>query len=162
MNNKCNDHFHYLCQVTDIALGKSKSFSINNKKGPKIKIAIFNVQGKYYAISNICKHVGGPLSQGLLEGNVVTCPWHGWKYSVVNGRSPHKGGDSVDSYETKIITQNDKGLAVDDISANQKGFVLVGGEYWKAKTESRKLDIKKGDSVKIINKEGHILVVRKL
>ena len=101
-NSKYNDHFRYLCQSTDIASGKSKSFSITIKKGPKFEIAVFNVQGKYYAISNTCKHVGGPLSLGLLKGNIVTCPWHGWKYSIVNGKSPHKGGDSVDSYETKI------------------------------------------------------------
>ncbi|MGC1131840.1 MAG: nodulation protein NfeD [Nitrososphaeraceae archaeon] len=61
-----------------------------------------------------------------------------------------------------FTTQNDKGLAVDDISGTQEGFVLVGGEYWKAKTESHKLDIKKGDRVKIIDKKGHVLVVRKL
>jgi nitrite reductase (NADH) small subunit len=65
-----NDHFRYVCRTTDIASGKSKSFSISNKKGPKIDIAIFNLHGKYYAISNTCKHVGGPLSQGLLKGNI--------------------------------------------------------------------------------------------
>jgi nitrite reductase/ring-hydroxylating ferredoxin subunit len=33
----------------------------------------------------------------------VTCPWHGWKYSVIDGNAPHEGGDSVSSYETKVI-----------------------------------------------------------
>lgn len=104
-NNKYSDDddvFHYLCQASNIGPGKSKSFSIDNKKGSKIEVAIFNAQGKYYAISNSCKHVGGPLSQGLLREYIVTCPWHGWKYSIIDGKSPHKGGDSVDSYETKI------------------------------------------------------------
>ena len=100
-NSKYNDHFRYLCQSTDIASGKSKSFSITIKKGPKFEIAVFNVQGKYYAISNTCKHVGGPLSLELLKGNIVTCPWHGWKYSIVNGKSPHKGGDSVTPMKLK-------------------------------------------------------------
>lgn len=99
------DHFRYLCQAADIASGKSKSFSITIKKGPKIDIAVFNVEGKYYAISNTCKHVGGPLSQGLLKENIVTCSWHGWKYSIIDGKSPHKGGDSVDSYETKVVDE---------------------------------------------------------
>ena len=48
---------------------------------------------------------GGPLSQGRLKGKIVTCPWHGWKYSVIDGKAPHKGGDSVDSYETKVINE---------------------------------------------------------
>jgi nitrite reductase/ring-hydroxylating ferredoxin subunit len=102
-NSRYNNRFRYLCQAADIAPDKSKSFSISNKKGTKIEIAVFNVQGKYYAISNICKHEGGPLSQGSLNGNVVTCPWHDWKYSITDGKSPHQGGDSVDSYETKVI-----------------------------------------------------------
>jgi nitrite reductase/ring-hydroxylating ferredoxin subunit/multimeric flavodoxin WrbA len=100
-----NDEFHYLCQVADITSGNSKNFSIKSKKEPKFEIAVFNVQEKYYAISNICKHVGGPLSQGTVKEKIVTCPWHGWKYSIIDGKSPHEGGDSVNSYETKIIEE---------------------------------------------------------
>lgn len=86
-----NDEFHYLCQVADITSGNSKSFSIKSKKEPKVEIAVFNVQEKYYVISNICKHVGGPLSQGTVKEKIVTCPWHGWKYSIIDGKSPHEG-----------------------------------------------------------------------
>ena len=46
------------------------------------------MDGKFYAISNSCIHKGGPLSKGYLEGDIVTCPWHGWKYSIRNGKSP--------------------------------------------------------------------------
>jgi nitrite reductase/ring-hydroxylating ferredoxin subunit/multimeric flavodoxin WrbA len=102
-NNPKGD-FHYLCLAEDIPSGQSRSFSITDEKGTKkIEIAVFNVDEKYYGISNICQHKGGPLSKGLIEGNVVTCPWHGWKYSVVDGKSSHKGGDSVDSYEIKLV-----------------------------------------------------------
>jgi nitrite reductase/ring-hydroxylating ferredoxin subunit len=43
--------------------------------------------------------------RGILdeEKKVVTCHWHGWKYSIVNRMAPHKGGDSIDCYETKVI-----------------------------------------------------------
>lgn len=101
-SNNFNDNFRYLCLTTAVPSGKSRSFSIRNAKGAKIEVAVFNIDGKYYAISNTCKHEGGPLSQGILKGKIVTCPWHGWKYSVINGKAPHKGGDSVDSYETKV------------------------------------------------------------
>jgi nitrite reductase/ring-hydroxylating ferredoxin subunit len=104
-NNNGNDNFRYLCLAKDISSGKSRSFSIGNEKGTKIEIALFNIDGKYYAISNTCKHEGGPLSQGILKGKIVTCPWHEWKYSVIDGKAPHKGGDSVDSYETKVINE---------------------------------------------------------
>ena len=101
--------FRYLCTIKELPAGKSRQFSISNDKGTKkIQIAVFNVDGRYYCISNKCQHQGGPLSKGILdqEQKVVTCPWHGWKYSIIDGKAPHKGGDSVDSYETKIV--NDK------------------------------------------------------
>jgi nitrite reductase/ring-hydroxylating ferredoxin subunit len=94
-NIDLSDNFHCLCRVTDIASGKSRSFSVSKGKGAKIEIAVFNIDGKYYAISNTCKHKGGPLSQGILEKKIVTCPWHGWKYSVINGKAPHEGGDRL-------------------------------------------------------------------
>jgi nitrite reductase/ring-hydroxylating ferredoxin subunit/multimeric flavodoxin WrbA len=89
--------------LTDIQSGVSKSFSIKTKEDENIEIAVFNVDGIFYAISNSCVHKGGPLSKGFLDGDIVTCPWHGWKYSVKTGQSPHEGGDSVNSYEVKII-----------------------------------------------------------
>jgi nitrite reductase (NADH) small subunit len=49
-------------------------------------VAVANVAGKIFAINNTCLHRGGPLGQGLLEGKVVTCPWHGWQFDVTTGR----------------------------------------------------------------------------
>ncbi|MGD9674765.1 MAG: Rieske 2Fe-2S domain-containing protein [Candidatus Nitrosocosmicus sp.] len=98
-----NSSYHYACLATDIKSGSSKSFSIKTDGEKDIEIAVFNLDGTYYAISNTCIHKGGPLSKGFLEGDIVTCPWHGWKYSVKTGKSPHKGGDSVNSYPVKVI-----------------------------------------------------------
>ena len=94
--------FQYICNVDQIPTGESRAFSITTKRGSKIEIALFNLGGTFYAISNVCIHQGGPLSKGALEGDIVTCPWHGWKYSVKNGRSPHEGGDSVSSYPVQV------------------------------------------------------------
>jgi nitrite reductase (NADH) small subunit len=49
-------------------------------------IALFNVDGTFHALDGVCPHAGGPLGQGLLTGNVVTCPWHGWQFDVTSGR----------------------------------------------------------------------------
>lgn len=94
---------HYLCAVSDISEGKPKLFSVRNDKSKGIEIVLFNIEGKFYAISNSCVHKGGPLNEGVLEGYVVTYPWHGWKYSVIDGKAPHERGDSVRSYEIKVI-----------------------------------------------------------
>lgn len=48
-------------------------------------IAVFKVDGSYHAIENTCPHAGGPLAEGELEGEVVTCPWHGSKFNVKTG-----------------------------------------------------------------------------
>ena len=49
-------------------------------------IALFNVEGEYFALDGICPHQGGPLGEGELQGCVVTCPWHGWQFDVRNGQ----------------------------------------------------------------------------
>ncbi|MCP9469473.1 MAG: Rieske 2Fe-2S domain-containing protein [Nitrospira sp.] len=50
-----------------------------------IWIALFNVDGTFYAIDNTCPHAGGPLGEGRLDGTIVECPWHGWKFDVASG-----------------------------------------------------------------------------
>jgi len=52
------------------------------------RIAVFVYGSRLTAISDICNHKGGPLSEGRLTGEFVTCPWHGWEYSVVTGKGP--------------------------------------------------------------------------
>lgn len=72
-----------------VKVGAKKDF--DNLEGGKLveaggqSIAIFNVGGNYYAIDNTCTHRGGPLSEGMLTGDVVTCPWHGAQYNVKTG-----------------------------------------------------------------------------
>lgn len=52
-----------------------------------LPIALASVDGTIYAFSDSCRHEGGPLSSGVLRGEVVTCPWHGWAYNVRTGKS---------------------------------------------------------------------------
>ncbi|MBF6599742.1 MAG: non-heme iron oxygenase ferredoxin subunit [Dehalococcoidia bacterium] len=51
------------------------------------RIALCNVNGRFYAIDDVCTHDGGPLDQGVLEGNLVECPRHGAKFDVESGRA---------------------------------------------------------------------------
>jgi len=52
------------------------------------QIAVFLHENRFTAISNICNHKGGPLSEGRVRGEFVMCPWHGWEYSVLTGKGP--------------------------------------------------------------------------
>jgi nitrite reductase/ring-hydroxylating ferredoxin subunit/multimeric flavodoxin WrbA len=96
------NNLQYVCDAEQVPAGQSRAFSITDTRGSRIEIALFNISGTFYATSNVCIHQGGPLSKGEIEGDVVICPWHGWKYSVKNGKSPHKGGGSVDSYPVQV------------------------------------------------------------
>jgi len=52
------------------------------------EIAIFRTaQGEIYALVNKCPHKQGPLSQGIVHGNEVTCPLHNWKISLISGQA---------------------------------------------------------------------------
>jgi len=48
-------------------------------------LALFNVDGVFYAMDNACAHRGGPLGEGDLDGTIVTCPWHAWRWDVKSG-----------------------------------------------------------------------------
>ncbi len=50
-------------------------------------VALFNVDGTFHAVSNVCLHRGGPIGEGTLDGSVVTCPLHGWEYDVRTGKN---------------------------------------------------------------------------
>jgi len=67
-----------------------------------LAIAVFNVDGTYYAIDNTCIHRGGPLGEGELEGNEVSCPWHGWQYDVKTGKCINNPSAAVKSYAVEV------------------------------------------------------------
>jgi 3-phenylpropionate/trans-cinnamate dioxygenase ferredoxin subunit len=50
-------------------------------------IAVFNVDGTFYAIDDVCTHDGGPLAEGELEGFEVRCPRHGARFDVRTGKA---------------------------------------------------------------------------
>lgn len=67
-------------KTDEIAPGQSKMLEVNGKK-----IAIFNVAGSFHAVDDTCSHRGGSLSQGMVEGEKVTCPWHGAAFDIRSG-----------------------------------------------------------------------------
>lgn len=69
-------------------------------------VAVANVAGKIYAINNSCLHRAGPIGQGSLSGNVVTCPWHGWQYDVITGKVVQNPAVGVDCYPTEVRGQD--------------------------------------------------------
>jgi nitrite reductase/ring-hydroxylating ferredoxin subunit len=70
-------------------------------------ICVVNVEGKYYAIDNICTHEGGPLADGTLEGYEVECPWHTSKFDVRTGEVTNPPASAPEqAYEVKVEGNN--------------------------------------------------------
>ena len=65
-------------------------------------IAVFKVDGGYFAIDNACAHQGGPLSEGTINGRTVTCPWHFWQYNLATGKTTTSGDMGVRSYAVEV------------------------------------------------------------
>jgi glycine betaine catabolism B len=67
------------------------------------QVLVVNLKGKYYAIGNVCTHMGGPLDRGILSGHEVECPLHGSHFDVTNGqvkRGPAARPEPV--YDVKV------------------------------------------------------------
>lgn len=86
-----------VASTADVPPGQGRTFEIDGKQ-----IAVFNCNGTFYAIDNECKHQGGPLGEGELDGTIVTCPWHAWTYDVTTGVSPDDPDCSVSCYPVKV------------------------------------------------------------
>ncbi len=93
-----------VAKVSEIPPGKAKAVDFHN-----FKLAVFNVAGTYYAIKDACPHAQYPLSHGKLEGEVVTCSSHSWKYNV-------RTGDCVKGHS--------------DMSVRQFTVEIRGDEIW--------------------------------
>ena len=90
--------FIRVADTKDIPLSQMKEVQVDGES-----VCIANVDGKYYAISNICTHEGGPLADGTLNGYEVECPWHNSKFDVRTGEviSP-PANEPEPIYEVKI------------------------------------------------------------
>jgi nitrite reductase/ring-hydroxylating ferredoxin subunit len=78
--------------------GSGNCFTVAGKD-----VALFNVDGVIYAIEDSCLHKGASLGTGQLDGKVVTCRLHGWRYDVTTGRTMNVPGYGVTSYPAKVI-----------------------------------------------------------
>ena len=69
-----------VAERNEIIDGGSKIVTVGGRS-----VALFKINNQYFAIANNCLHRGGPLGEGEVNNYEVTCPWHGWKYSLLDG-----------------------------------------------------------------------------
>lgn len=66
------------------------------------RIAVFLHKGHFSAVSNVCRHQGGPLGEGKVIDDCITCPWHGFQYRLEDGRSPEPFTEMIATYRVKV------------------------------------------------------------
>ena len=88
-------------KMSEVSPGESKVFKVGDKT-----VAVFNVCGIFYAISDICRYGGDSLSSGKLDGYIVKCLKHDYEYDVQNGKCKTQAGMNIESFP--IRTQNDE------------------------------------------------------
>jgi nitrite reductase (NADH) small subunit len=91
--------FVKVANTSDLPSGQGMVVEINGRP-----VALFNVNGEFYALDNTCMHRGGPLGEGYVDPSNLTvqCPWHGWVYSLSTGVSPVNAMAKVEKFDVKI------------------------------------------------------------
>jgi len=106
---------HVICPVAEFLENTHRMVKIRN-----IEIGVFNVNGAYYALPNVCPHAFGPLCEGTVngtmacnaetgwkhawvrDGEILTCPWHGWEYDIPTGRALARPTVRIRTYPVSV------------------------------------------------------------
>ncbi len=86
-------------------------------------IGVFNINGEFFALKNVCPHYGAPLCQGSvhathrpspvftyrpdLQDRVLRCPWHGWEFDIVTGKALYDAKSRVATYACEVSSDGD-------------------------------------------------------
>jgi nitrite reductase (NADH) small subunit/3-phenylpropionate/trans-cinnamate dioxygenase ferredoxin subunit len=72
--------YHTVARVGELPEGETKVVKVKEKL-----IALFHHQGQYYALDDVCPHMGASLAGGYVANGIVTCPWHAWRFRLSDG-----------------------------------------------------------------------------
>jgi nitrite reductase (NADH) small subunit/3-phenylpropionate/trans-cinnamate dioxygenase ferredoxin subunit len=89
--------YRRVCRVGDLRDGEAIAAEVGGKL-----VAVFRVGEGYYAIDDVCPHMGGALSEGQVEGGIVTCPWHAWRFRLADGVWADNPRIRIGSYPVRV------------------------------------------------------------
>lgn len=128
---------HEICKVAELPVGERVIVEINGRS-----IGVFNVEGEFYALRNLCPHEGAELCKGTVtgmnlpsevgeynwvrEGEILRCPWHAWEFDIKTGKSifnPHKV--RVACYDVEVEGAEEKAVESFKVGVNDDEMVVV-------------------------------------
>ncbi|MDA0712032.1 MAG: ferric reductase-like transmembrane domain-containing protein [bacterium] len=92
------DGYVFVGAVSDIPEGRAVIAVVGGER-----VAIFKYDRKISAVSNVCQHQNGPLGEGRVIAGLITCPWHGFQYCPVDGKSPAPFRERVPTFDVKLV-----------------------------------------------------------
>lgn len=96
------DGFTKIAKISEIKDGEIKKFIVNNEP-----VAVVNSEGVFFAVSDTCTHHQCSLSEGFVEGNLITCPCHGGQFEIKTGAvATPPPVEPVKSYEVKVANDD--------------------------------------------------------
>ncbi len=86
-----------LAKITDVPQGRARVCVAGDRK-----VAVYHTAEGFFASDNVCPHRGGPLGEGDLAGNEITCPWHLWGFDVRTGQCMGNPGISITTHGVTV------------------------------------------------------------
>ncbi len=83
-------------ELEELAEGRVKSVTCEHQT-----LCLTHFEGKFAALDNKCPHQGGPLGEGSIENGLLRCPWHGWDFDPITGKTPGYD-DGVETYPVEV------------------------------------------------------------
>ena len=86
-------------------VGKVSEFEDNVGRAVPVDgrmVAVFRKGDEWYAIDDLCPHMGASLAEGFVEEHTVTCPWHAWRFCIKDGTWEDNPRTKVDCFEVKV------------------------------------------------------------
>ena len=104
---------YVVCKASELPPSSRRIVRVKGRE-----IGVFNVKGAYYALRNLCPHQSAPLCLGEVtglavsdepgeiewtrDGEILRCPWHGWEFDILNGRTIFKSTARVKTYDVRV------------------------------------------------------------
>ena len=89
--------FIRVASVDEVPEGTAKLVHVHDRA-----IAVVHSQGRFFAFNNVCRHKGGPLCEGEINGTKITCPWHAWEYDMDSGECEYDANVILERFEVRI------------------------------------------------------------
>jgi nitrite reductase/ring-hydroxylating ferredoxin subunit len=91
------DRFVTVARVDEVEAG-----TVRPVRAGEDEVALARVGDEFFAVQPRCIHLEGPLGEGRLEDQVLTCPWHGWQYDVRTGENEFDRAIRLESYDVRV------------------------------------------------------------